>query len=330
MEVHPYQPGQFSRRELPCLLAVLRELPPVAVVVVDGYVWLDGVSVAGLGAYLYQALAGNVAVIGVAKTRFAGAGAAVEVVRGRSTRPLFITAVGMSAQRAAEHVRSMHGSNRIPMLLKRADSLCRQAGCLALRINLREQAVVNVAGKPVRADRARHVLRFGPCRRCCRKRGQLRVGVPEAAGRSVTIPRLLSNRQPARTWQVEPRRTEQEQCDMKTSELVFIGIKGSVVALNRATGQQVWTAKLKGSYFVNVVLDGGKVLAACCGEIFCLDPLTGAVRWHNPLKGFGTDLATIATAYNPGSGNAPVLAEKRRLEEAAASGAVVGATVASS
>ncbi|MGO8927059.1 MAG: endonuclease V [Limisphaerales bacterium] len=126
--VNPYEPGQFFRRELPCLLAVLRELPPVAVIVVDGYVWLDGVSVAGLGAHLYQALAGKVAVIGVAKTRFAGAGAAVEVVRGRSTRPLFITAVGMSAQRAAEHVRSMHGPDRIPTLLKRVDSLARRAG----------------------------------------------------------------------------------------------------------------------------------------------------------------------------------------------------------
>jgi len=86
------------------------------------------VSVAGLGAHLYEALAGKVAVIGVAKTRFAKAGAAVEVVRGRGTRPLFITAVGMSAQKAAEHVRSMHGPNRIPTLLKRVDFLCRRAG----------------------------------------------------------------------------------------------------------------------------------------------------------------------------------------------------------
>jgi deoxyribonuclease V len=127
VDVQPYQPGQFFRRELPCLLAVLRELPPVAVVVVDGYVWLDGVSVAGLGAHLYQALGGEVAVIGVAKTRFAEAGAAMEVFRGRSARPLFITAAGMNAQIAAEHIRSMHGSNRIPTLLKRVDSLCRQA-----------------------------------------------------------------------------------------------------------------------------------------------------------------------------------------------------------
>ena len=126
--VQPYQPGQFFRRELPCLLAVLRELPPVVVVVVDGYVWLDGVSVAGLGAHLYQALEGKVAVIGVAKTRFAGAGAAVQQVRGHSNRPLFVTAAGMTAQTAAEHIRSMHGPDRIPTLLKHVDSLARRAG----------------------------------------------------------------------------------------------------------------------------------------------------------------------------------------------------------
>jgi outer membrane protein assembly factor BamB len=118
---------------------------------------------------------------------------------------------------------------------------------------------------------------------------------------------------------------------MKTTELVFVGIKGSVVALNRATGQQVWATRLKGSDFVNVVLQDGAVLASCHSEIFCLDPLTGNGLWHNPLKGFGTGLATIATEHNPGDGNAPVLAEKRRRdEEAAASGAVVAAAAASS
>jgi outer membrane protein assembly factor BamB len=105
---------------------------------------------------------------------------------------------------------------------------------------------------------------------------------------------------------------------MKTTELVFVGIKGSVVALDRATGQQVWATHLKGSDFVNVVVQDGTVLASCYGEIFCLDPFTGNARWHNPLKGFGLGLATIATEQNPGSGNAPVLAEKRRRDAQAA------------
>ena len=115
---------------------------------------------------------------------------------------------------------------------------------------------------------------------------------------------------------------------MKSSDLVFIGIKGSVLALNRATGQQVWAAHLKGWGFVNVVMQDGVILASCSGEIFCLDPLTGNGLWHNPLRGYGTGLATVAMEYTPAAVNAPVLAEKRRREQAAAaSGAAVAATV---
>jgi len=118
---------------------------------------------------------------------------------------------------------------------------------------------------------------------------------------------------------------------MKTAQLVFIGIKGSVIALNRATGQQVWATHLKGGDFVNVVLQDGEVLASCHGEIFSLDPLTGIGMWHNPLKGFGTGLATIAAEPGFGAANASALAEKRRRdEEAAAAAAVAGAAAATS
>jgi outer membrane protein assembly factor BamB len=114
---------------------------------------------------------------------------------------------------------------------------------------------------------------------------------------------------------------------MKTSDLIFIGIKGSVVALNPATGAQVWATHLKGSDFVNVVLQHDTVLASCGGEIFCLDPSTGNALWHNPLKGFGIGLATIAAEHNPESGNSAVLTEKRRRDDqAAASAAAVSAT----
>jgi outer membrane protein assembly factor BamB len=116
---------------------------------------------------------------------------------------------------------------------------------------------------------------------------------------------------------------------MKTSDLIFIGIKGSVVALNRATGKQVWATHLKGSDFVNVVLQRGVLLATCYGEIFCLDPLTGGGLWDNPLKGFGTGLATIAAEGATGSGNAPALAEKRRRDEEAAGSAAASAVAIS-
>jgi outer membrane protein assembly factor BamB len=108
---------------------------------------------------------------------------------------------------------------------------------------------------------------------------------------------------------------------MKTSGLVFIGIKGSVVALDRTTGEQAWATHLKGMDFVNVYVTDGAVLASCYGEIFCLDPLTGAALWHNPLKGFGRGLATIATEQTLGTSTAPLLAEKHRRDAAAAAAA---------
>lgn len=108
---------------------------------------------------------------------------------------------------------------------------------------------------------------------------------------------------------------------MKTSDLMFVGIKGSVIALNRDTGQQVWATHLKGADFVNVVLDGENLLASASGEIFCLDPLTGVGRWHNPLKGFGTGFVTLATVSNPGGDNSAAFAEKRRRDDQASASA---------
>ncbi len=105
---------------------------------------------------------------------------------------------------------------------------------------------------------------------------------------------------------------------MKISDLVFVGIRGSVVALNRHTGEQVWATRLKGWDFVNVVLEGNRILASSYGEIFCLDALTGKGRWHNPLKGYGRGLAAIVTSENPASGNSAALAAKQREDEQAA------------
>src|SRR5258708_25917214 len=87
---------------------------------------------------------------------------------------------------------------------------------------------------------------------------------------------------------------------MKNLELVFVGIKGSVVALNRETGGQVWARRLGSTDFVNVVVEGERVFATTYGEIFCLDPVTGEVLWHNKLKGHGTGLAAIVTSEKIG------------------------------
>jgi deoxyribonuclease V len=122
--VADYEPGAFYRRELPCLLGVLARGPQANIVIVDGYVWLAD-DAPGLGAHLHAALGGTV--IGVAKTRFAAATGALPVCRGQSQSPLYVSAVGVAVQTAADWVAAMHGPHRHPTLLKQVDSLARCA-----------------------------------------------------------------------------------------------------------------------------------------------------------------------------------------------------------
>lgn len=118
----PYTPGAFYERELPYLAALVEQLAmPLDALVIDGYVWL-GPERAGLGKHAHDRL--GIPIIGVAKTSFAGA-TAIEVLRGASAQPLYVTAIGIDDALAADQIRGMHGPYRIPTLLKRADSLAR-------------------------------------------------------------------------------------------------------------------------------------------------------------------------------------------------------------
>lgn len=130
--VEPYESGQFYRRELPCLLSVLASLPTLPdVIVIDGYVWLPDGRGKGLGAHLYEALESKVPVVGVAKTEFVGAQSSPMVVpirRGDSSKPLFVTALGVAVEAAASLVQQMAGPHRIPNLIKIADQLSRSEG----------------------------------------------------------------------------------------------------------------------------------------------------------------------------------------------------------
>lgn len=125
-EVAAYEPGEFYRRELPCLQAVLEKVTePLTHIVVDGYVWLDDENHPGLGAHLFRVLESTIPVIGVAKTRYQKATLASELLRGQSQNPLYVTAAGMTVDSAARNIQSMHGEFRIPTMLKNVDRLCR-------------------------------------------------------------------------------------------------------------------------------------------------------------------------------------------------------------
>ena len=124
-EVEPYNPGAFYVRELPCILSVLALVKSeYRAIVIDGYVDLDEHGRPGLGAHLYPHK--NLPIIGVAKTAFRGSSFAVQVLRGTSQKPLFVTARGIDKDHAAMLVRRMHGNFRLPTLIKEVDTLARQ------------------------------------------------------------------------------------------------------------------------------------------------------------------------------------------------------------
>jgi deoxyribonuclease V len=122
--VDAYQPGQFYLRELPAITAVLATTTSLDLLIIDGYVDLDPQGRAGLGAHVHEKTGRPV--IGVAKTTFRTATHAVTVYRDGATRPLFVTAAGLSVGRAAALVAAMAGPYRIPDALRRVDMVARQ------------------------------------------------------------------------------------------------------------------------------------------------------------------------------------------------------------
>ena len=119
-----YSPGEFYKRELPCILTLLGQINEVPdEMVVDGYVMLG--KKPGLGQHLFNFFDGKIPVVGVAKSKFEGAGG-IEVFRGGSIHPLYVTSAGVNLQKASERIRTMHGAHRIPTLLKRVDVLARE------------------------------------------------------------------------------------------------------------------------------------------------------------------------------------------------------------
>src|SRR5262245_43865587 len=79
---------------------------------------------------------------------------------------------------------------------------------------------------------------------------------------------------------------------MTIDQLVFIGLNGYALALHRDSGEIVWSNDKLESGPVTLLLDGDRLIVSTGGYIFCLDPLTGEIRWNNPLKGYGSGAPT--------------------------------------
>jgi len=103
--------------------------------------------------------------------------------------------------------------------------------------------------------------------------------------------------------------------------LVFVGLNRHLVALDRTTGDEVWSWKSpKWSGFMSLHLDGDRLLVGSAGYLYCLDARTGEQLWNNALRGRGHGILTFASVR--GSSGLPAAAQAiiQQQQNAAAAG----------
>jgi outer membrane protein assembly factor BamB len=114
------------------------------------------------------------------------------------------------------------------------------------------------------------------------------------------------------------------------NRVVFIAFNKYVSALDRETGEELWTWKAaEGAGVPSMLFDQDILIVSFMGYVYALDPLTGAERWANPMKGKGYGepvLMTVRTDSRVPGGYRVSSAGKtaRDQEDAAAAGAANG------
>jgi outer membrane protein assembly factor BamB len=113
---------------------------------------------------------------------------------------------------------------------------------------------------------------------------------------------------------------------MKTKkEMVFVGLNGQVVALDRDSGRVRWKWQSpKGGGYMTLLPDRDRLVVSAGGYIYCLDPATGKQIWNNPLTGFGCGVASLTTLHKrtPDS-DIGAAAQAAEAQQAAATAVVV-------
>lgn len=128
-EIEDYIPGQFYRRELKSIESIICQMniEDIEMIVVDGYAD-SGTEEHALGTYVYEKY--KIPVIGIGKNRYNRCVLKnIEVYRGDSKKPLYVTSKGIDNEQAKKLVGKMAGKYRLPYLVKIADNRARDWEC---------------------------------------------------------------------------------------------------------------------------------------------------------------------------------------------------------
>ena len=99
---------------------------------------------------------------------------------------------------------------------------------------------------------------------------------------------------------------------MDIENYVFMGMNGSVCAVDRDSGRVIWhwQSPKPTRGFVSIFLDGDRLMAGLSGYLYCLDAASGRVLWENPLRGFGYGNFSFASVRGQGDVYAAVQEEE--------------------
>jgi outer membrane protein assembly factor BamB len=100
---------------------------------------------------------------------------------------------------------------------------------------------------------------------------------------------------------------------MNIEQLIFVGLNGYALALDRDTGEIVWSNDEMKNGYVSLLLDGDRLIASTNGYMYCLDPLNGNILWHNPLRGYGVGAPTAIVSVR--ARGAEILGQQAHDEE---------------
>jgi outer membrane protein assembly factor BamB len=102
----------------------------------------------------------------------------------------------------------------------------------------------------------------------------------------------------------------------KVNEMIFVGLKARVAALDKYTGKRIWSWQSKHGFsgYVALLLEAERLYVSVDGYTTCLDALTGKERWHNPLKGMGVGVPCMALSTGHSQALLPMAEDTRRRQ----------------
>lgn len=84
---------------------------------------------------------------------------------------------------------------------------------------------------------------------------------------------------------------------LTVDSLLFVGLNSRVAALDKRTGELVWSWKSpSGSGYVSLLVEEDTLFVSVNGYTYSLDARSGEQIWFNKLAGFGSGVACLAVS----------------------------------